>query len=56
MGFEFGSGHLDAQQAKSPWNDAWRVFEIGNGVRWQDCRRATLFRECIVGGGVKLDG
>lgn len=55
VGFEFGGGHLDAQQAKSSWKDAWGVFEIGNGIRWQDCRRATSFRNCIVG-WVKLDG
>ncbi len=38
VGFEFRSCHLDAQQAKSSWNDAWRILEIGNGLRWQDCR------------------
>ena len=38
MGFEFRSCHLDAQQAKSPWNNAWRIFEIGNGLRRQDYR------------------
>ena len=56
VGFEFRGCHLDAQQAKSSWNDAWRIFEVGNGLRWQDCRRATSFRECVVEGGVKLDG
>ena len=55
VGFELCGCHLDAQQAKSSWKDAWGIFEIGNGLRWQDCRRATSFGECIVG-GVKLDG
>ena len=55
VGFEFRGCHLDALQAKSSWNNAWRIFEIGNGLRWQDGRGATSFRECIVG-GVKLDG
>lgn len=55
VGFEFRGCHLDAQQAKSSCSDAWRIFEIGDGLRWQYCRRATSFRECVVG-GVKLDG
>ena len=55
VGLEFGGCHLDAQQAKSSWNNAWGIFEIGNGLRWQDGGRATSFRERIVR-GVKLDG
>ena len=56
MGFELCGCHLDAQQAKSSWKDAWRVFEIGNSLRWQGCRRATSFRKWYIVGGVKLDG